>query len=355
LADEQDGSERTEDPTEKRIDEAYKRGDVPKSQEVNTWFVMAGATLALALFAPGSTEALMLAMRGVLANAGQLPADGSVLRGIVLALSLAVAGALALPLLILSVSALFGNLIQHRSVFSLEGITPKLSRVSPAAGFKRLFSKQSIALFVKGLVKLGIVGAVLSAVVWPERERLAQLAAGDFAAIGSVFSAMLMKVLLATVIVLAFVALADYLWQRHEWLQRQRMSVRDIREEFKQSEGDPQIKGRIRQIRMERARRRMMAEVPKATVVITNPTHYAVALRYEKGMPAPRCLAKGVDALALRIRSVAEEAGVPVIENPPLARALFAAVEVDREIPLEHYKAVAELIGFVWRRKGRRG
>src|SRR5690606_12404326 len=131
------------------------------------------------------------------------------------------------------------------------------------------------------------------------------------------------------------------------WLARQRMSHREVREEYKQMEGDPQIKARIRQIRAQRSRKRMMAQVPQASVIITNPTHYAVALRYEAGLGAPICLAKGMDAVALRIRALATEHEIPIVENPPLARALFASVDVDDEIPTEHYKAVAEVIGYV--------
>ena len=144
----------------------------------------------------------------------------------------------------------------------------------------------------------------------------------------------------------AFVAAAaDYLFQYRQWYERQKMSVRELKEEFKQSEGDPMIKGKIRQLRMARMRKRMIAQVPKALVVIMNPTHYAVALQYDRGMNAPVCLAKGLDATALKIREVAEEHDIPVVENPPLARALYAVVEIDEEIPAEHYKAVAEIIG----------
>jgi len=149
--------------------------------------------------------------------------------------------------------------------------------------------------------------------------------------------------------VLAFVAAADYLFQYRKWYERQKMSVREMKEEFKQTEGDPLIKGRIRALRQGRMRKRMMAQVPKASVVITNPTHYAVALQYERGMAAPLCLAKGADVIAAKIREIAAEHRIPIVENPPLARALHATVEVDQEIPPEHYKAVAEVIGYIMR------
>jgi flagellar biosynthetic protein FlhB len=167
-------------------------------------------------------------------------------------------------------------------------------------------------------------------------------------------SRLLFKVLMASLATLGVIAGLDYFWQRMRWLARNRMSKQEIKEEYRQNEGDPTIKAKIRQLRHERARKRMMAAVPQATVVIMNPTHYAVALKYESGkMAAPVCVAKGIDALALRIRAVAEENDVPVVENPPLARALHAAVEVDDPVPPEHFKAVAQVIGYVLRLQGK--
>jgi len=176
----------------------------------------------------------------------------------------------------------------------------------------------------------------------------------DVSALLPIVYAMALKLLAAVVAVLALVAALDYLYQYHTWFNKQKMSLREIKDEFKQSDGDPQVKAKIRQLRQEKSRKRMMAAVPEASVVITNPTHYAVALKYEPGMNAPLCLAKGVDAIALKIREVAGEHRVPIVENPPLARALHATVDIDEEIPVEHYQAVAEVIGYVLRLKGRR-
>ncbi len=189
------------------------------------------------------------------------------------------------------------------------------------------------------------------ALLWPQRGRLDTLVSTDILGTLMISKALALQMLGAVVAILAFVAAADYLFQYRQWYERQKMSVRELKEEYKQSEGDPMIKGKIRQIRMARMRRRMMAQVPKASVVIMNPTHFAVALQYERGMNAPICLAKGVDATALKIREVAQANDVPVVENPPLARALYAVVEVDEEIPAEHYKAVAEVIGYIMKLK----
>jgi flagellar biosynthetic protein FlhB len=190
---------------------------------------------------------------------------------------------------------------------------------------------------------------VLIALMWPERSRLMVLVDTDVAAVLPLALSLALKQMGAVVAILAVVAAADYLFQYRVWYERQKMSLREVKDEFKESEGDPTIKGKMRQVRQTRQRRRMMANVPKAAVVITNPTHYSIALQYERGMEAPVCLAKGVDAVALKIREVAEEHRIPIVENPPLARALHATVEVDQAIPPEHYKAVAEVIGYVMR------
>ena len=174
----------------------------------------------------------------------------------------------------------------------------------------------------------------------------------DPAAILALTRTLSLEMLGMVVAILAIVAAADYFFQYRQWFERQKMSVRELKEEFKQTEGDPAIKAKIRQLRQTRMRKRMMAAVPKASVIITNPTHYAIALQYERGMNAPVCLAKGIDTIALKIREVAAEHRIPVVENPPLARALHATVEIDEEVPPEHYKAVAEVIGYVMRLRG---
>lgn len=344
---EQQDTERTEDPTQKRLEEAHSRGDVVKSHEVSTWFLLAGGTLVIAAFAGPMGSGLTGTLRGLLANAHQLPADGRGLLSLMARLEVAVLAAVAVPLVVLMLAAALGTLVQHRPVWSGEPLKPRLSKISPLSGLKRLFSKQAVANFAKGVVKLAGVGAVMTALMWPQRDRLEGLVRTDIA--GSLWHtrSLALDLLGAVVAIMAFVAAADYLFQYRQWYERQKMSVRELKEEFKQTEGDPTIKGKIRQLRQSRMRKRMIADVPKASVVITNPTHFAVALKYESGMNAPLCVAKGVDALALKIREVANEHAIPVVENPPLARALHATVEVDQEIPPEHYKAVAEIIGYV--------
>ncbi|MBM3526920.1 MAG: flagellar biosynthesis protein FlhB [Alphaproteobacteria bacterium] len=343
----QNDTDRTEDPTQKRLEDAHNRGDVVKSQEVSTWFVLAGGALVIAAFSGSMGGGLNTTFRGLLSNSYQIPVDGRSLIAIAGRLELEVLAVLGVPLLLLMIAAAFGNIVQHRLVWSGESLKPKLSKISPLAGLKRMFSKQALANFAKGLVKLVVIGAVMTALLWPQRHRLETLVATDILGSLSLTRSLAVDLMLAVIAILALVAAGDYLFQYRQWFERQKMSMREIKEEFKQTEGDPLVKGKIRQLRQSRMRKRMMAEVPNASVVITNPTHYAVALKYERGMNAPLCVAKGVDALALRIRDVAKEHSVPVVENPPLARALHAAVDVEDEVPPEHYKAVAEIIGYV--------
>jgi len=188
---------------------------------------------------------------------------------------------------------------------------------------------------------------VMTAILWPERLRLESMVRFDPTALLGISTAMTVHLMGSVVAMLAVVAIADYFFQYRSWFERQKMSLQEVKEEYKQSEGDPHIKGKIRQLRQQRMKKRMMAAVPKASVIITNPTHYSVALSYERGMSAPVCVAKGVDNIAFKIREVARAHDIPIIENVPLARSLYATVEIDAEIPVEHYQAVAEIIGYV--------
>ena len=349
MAEERDDHDKSEDPTQKRLDDAHQRGDVAKSQEVNAWFVIAGGTLVLMSFAGTMSQSLTTSMRGLLANSYAIRVEGRSFLPTVQKIGIEVIAAVAIPLLLLMLAAIFGNMVQHRLVWTGEMLKPKFSKISPLAGVKRLFSKQAIANFIKGLIKLAVLGAIMTALLWPERKRLDTLVTLDPSAILPMTQSLSLQMLGAVVAVLALIAAADFLFQYRTWFERQKMSFQELKEEFKNTDGDPHVKAKIRQIREGRMRKRMMASVPEATVVITNPTHYAVALKYERGMNAPVCVAKGLDAIALKIREVAQAHGVPVVENPPLARALHGTVEIDDEIPAEHYQAVAEVIGYVMR------
>jgi flagellar biosynthetic protein FlhB len=233
-------------------------------------------------------------------------------------------------------------------MFSPEKLAPDLSKLSLTKGLQRLFGIDGLMQFLKSLLKVSLTSALAWWVLAPHMAELTNLAAVDPIAMMAFAMDVLKRLVFAVAAFLLMVAGADWLWQRQRFMARMRMTKEELKEDFKQSEGDPHIKARQKQLRNERARRRMIQAVPEATVVVMNPTHYAVALKYESGVSgAPLCVAKGLDTLALKIREVAEAAGVPIVEDPPLARALYATVEVDEVIPPAHYEAVAKIIGFI--------
>lgn len=354
MSDEKEQEDRTEEPTQRRLDEAMKKGDVAKSLEIGTFFVLSGFTLALMIGSGQAARDAALSLRAFLMNAHQVMPDGAGLRAVTAKGVVTGFVATAVPLGLILAAGLLGALIQHKPLWTFQPLAPKLSRLSPMAGFKRMVGKEGLVNFVKGLTKIVLVGATVGIVLWGERDRLDGFARMETQALLPATLALTLKVMIGVLSVYGVLALADFAWQRFSWRKRQMMTRQEIKDEFKETEGNPEIKAKLRQLRARQARQRMMAKVPKATVIITNPTHYAVALQYERGMAAPVCLAKGVDAVALKIREIAGEHEVPIVESPPLARALYATVDLDEEIPAEHYQAVAEVIGYVLRLRRRR-
>jgi flagellar biosynthetic protein FlhB len=317
--------------------------------------VLGGGTLAIAIFGQWAAESFVRTFTVFIEQPDQLLVDPGAIMGLMRGTLIHMAMIFGPPIGFLVATALAAHLLQNRPSFSIERLMPDFGKISPLAGLKRLFGLDGVTNLLKGLVKIVIVGSVVWMTLWPMRGQLSLVLDESPAEMTGDMVHLLLRVLIAVLSVLALVAVLDYMLQRYRFYQRNRMTKQELKEEFRQNDGDPLIKARIRKIRMEKARKRMMAAVPNATVVITNPTHYAVALQYEQGkMDAPLCVAKGTDALALRIRAVAEEHKVPVIENPPLARALYATVEIDETIPEEHYKAVAQVIGFVLKLTGKR-
>ncbi len=349
----EDESSKTEEPTGKRLDEAREKGQVASTRELNHWMMFMGATLGFSFLGAHIWRSLTGAMLPFIERPHEFSVEGG---GIQQILAFAVMEPLKaiLPLFaVLMVAAVAAQLLQNGFLVSAEPLIPKFSKINPASGFKRLFSFNSVFEFLKGLIKISIVGTVCWFTLKGEIEDLSRFVEYELVDIGRVMLALAMKVMVAVIAVMTVIAGLDYLYQRFQHFKRLRMSKQEIKDEYKQSEGDPVVKGRIKQLRMERARRRMMTAIPKATVVVTNPTHYAVALRYDEETAAPICVAKGVDLVAQKIREVATENEVPIVENRPLARALYASVEIDDEIPPEHYKAVAEVISYVMNLKRR--
>jgi flagellar biosynthetic protein FlhB len=354
MADDRDDSQATEQPTAKRLEQAREAGDIVKSQEVSAFVLLAGGTLAIAMFGRSTAIGIAQLLTVFLEQPDQISMDGAglaaMLRGTLLHLAIALAPFAG----VLVAAALGGHVMQSRPSFTPSRLVPDFAKISPMAGFGRLFGLEGWMNLLKGMMKIAIVSVALWTQLWPERTMLesilSQSAIGVIADMGHLLS----RIMIAALSALFVIAALDYFLQYTRFIKRNKMSKQEIKEEYRQNEGDPAIKAKVRQIRQERAKKRMMARVPTATVVIMNPTHYAVALQYESGKTqAPICVAKGIDALALRIREVAEENDVPVVENPPLARALHASVEIDEAVPPEHYKAVAQVIGYVMRLNGK--
>ncbi len=352
--DTQDQSQKTEEPTPKRLEDSRQKGQVANSREVNNWIMILAGTVVVMLFAPAMMRDMRLAMLKFIEKPHAMPLDAAQAGEVLVDLFMNVGVILLTPMLILFGAALATGLVQSGLIMAPDRIKPKLEKISLISGVKRLFSMRSLTEFAKGLFKISVVGFVATMLMLPEFASLDQIPKLEVSDMLGYLHGLIGRLLIGVLSIITVIAALDFLYQKFEHLKQNRMSRQEIKDEMKQTEGDPIIKQRLRQIRHDRARKRMMAAVPEASVVITNPTHFAVALKYELDeMSAPVLIAKGVDHLAFRIREIAREADVPIVENPPLAQALHAGVEVDDQIPPEHYKAVAEIIGYVFRLKGK--
>jgi len=343
-----DQEDKTESPTDKKLEDARERGEVPMAPEMKH-----AAMFVAALVVMGGLGTYTLQLMGNLFTRLWGSADDFHMEpGGAQDFATGIFGAIAtslLPILgALFAFALLGGFLQGRPMLSASRIKPKWSKLNPVSGFKRTFSKQSLVEFVKTLAKLCLVVGIGAWVAWPHASGIEKLVGADMVSMGAAANDIVWAMLVPIAMLVGALAMFDFAWQRFSFLKRMRMTKQEIKDEYKQSEGDPKIKGKIRQLQMQRSRSRMMANVPKASVVITNPTHYAIALQYDHGaMNAPVVVAMGVDNLALKIREIAGEHNIPMVENRPLARALYASAEIDHPIPVEHYAAVAEVISYV--------
>jgi flagellar biosynthetic protein FlhB len=342
-----DPESKTEEPTGKRLEQARSQGDVAKTPDLPQWATLSAVAGVVFLLGGWLAQNLMASLEPFLAHP-----DAFVLQnnGAVEVARMALMAALptfAIVMASAAVASIFANVVQTGFLWAPDKIRPDLSKLSLFKGFGRLFSVDNLANFGKSLLKAAVIGVICWQTLKPHVAELDQIVGFEPARLLPFLLDVLKALFLSVLGALGVAAIGDWLWQRYRFMHRLRMSREEIKEEHRQSEGDPHVKQKQKAIRIERAKKRMIANVPKATVVVMNPTHFAVALRYADDTPAPLCVAKGVDSLALKIRAVAEEAGVPVIEDPPLARALYATVEVDQTIPRQHYEAVAKVIGFV--------
>jgi flagellar biosynthetic protein FlhB len=346
--------EKTEPASPKRREDARKKGQVAKSREVVSVAVLAAGVIFLYF----AGENMVSRMGAMIRNAFlSIPDFAARDFNLFTFLNMTALGSLVsvLPLMLtIAVVAILANYLQVGAVWSVEPLAPKASKISPMEGAKRIFSKRSFVELAKSLAKIIIVGWAAFSVLNDEMGRLGQLIYQENIQIIRYLGEISFKVMTRSCYVIAVLALLDYLYQRWEFEQNMRMTKQEVKEEFKQTEGDPLIKARIRSIQREMARRRMMEEVKKADVIITNPTHLSVALRYDAAtMTAPKVVAKGAEKLAFRIREVAQAHRVPLVENKGLAQNLYKTVDIGREVPSELYRAVAEVLAYVYGLKGR--
>jgi flagellar biosynthetic protein FlhB len=355
MAEETDKDDKTEAPSARRLEEARRQGDIVYSPEVTAWIMLAAGTLALMMLGPGMARGLGDSLVGLISNSSVISTSPDSLREIYLQAGIKIGAALGLFMLILIGAAIVARMVQDQPTFATAKLKPDLNKLNPIKGFSRVFGPPAFANFGKAAAKLVIVGSAAAWALWPHADSIAADAARDLTVFWPVVQERSLRLLGACLAAFSLIAVADYVFTRHAYMQKLKMSRHEMKEEFRQAEGDPLVRAKLRQVRGERARRRMLSKVPQASVVITNPTHYAIALQYEAGKTAaPICLAKGVDDIAFRIREAAETAGVPIVEDPPLARALFASADLDQAIPREHYEAVAKIIGYVMRLASRK-
>jgi len=353
MTEQQDDAAKTEEPTPKRLQTAREKGQVTVSQEVKSWAMLLGVAFGLAFLAPGIMHGVTATAYKFVESPHAFSIDVENMQEALSGLLLDIGWAVAPIVGLMVVLAIAANVVQVGFLWAPTKIAPKLEKISLIKGIQRLFSLRTVVEFLKGMAKLVAVAAVAFGLVVSAMNDIELIPSFALGQILDRVQLVAILLTVGTVAVMTVIAALDYAFQRHSFIKQMRMTKQEVRDEHKQAEGDPQIKARIRRLRMERAQKRMMAAVPEADVVITNPTHFAVALAYEmEAMSAPKLVAKGADVLAQRIREVAEENEVPLVENPPLARALYASVELDQEIPPEHYQAVAQVIGYVMRLKG---
>ena len=346
----QDKSSQTEEPTEKKQSDAKQKGNTPNSREVGTLLTFLAAFTLVAGAGSWAMAELGHAMVPLIDRPDELiagPTVGDLSQ--MIGNFIAETALTLLPVFLLFMMAgILAMLVQGNARLAPDRIQPKLERISPKKGAERIFGRAALVEFSFGLIKLTLIGSITTFVLWPAIAQAESFVFKDVPSLPSMIREFTMRLLVAVASSMTLIAAVDILWRRFDWRRNLRMSHKEIKDEMKQVEGDPMVKRRLREIRQSRARRRMLEAVPNASVVVMNPTHYAVALRYERGIDAvPVCVAKGLDLVALKIRETAEKHGVPVVEEPPLARALHASMEVGHPISSEFYKAVAEIISYV--------
>jgi flagellar biosynthetic protein FlhB len=357
VADDQDKDSKTEEATEKKIRDAFAEGNTPSSREVPMFASTLAFYIYLVFFLPNGAAHLAETLRDLFEKPDQWRIQSaSDLVSLAVRLAWDTSGMLLPAAILFMAFGVGSNVAQHIPQFVLKRITPQGERISLIKGWNRLFSMPGLVEFGKSLFKIIIVSIVMVMILRKDYFKSLDALYSDPQVILVVMMSVMKKITVVILFATGLLAIVDFFWTRHHWYTSMRMTKQEVKDEFKQSQGDPIVKARIRSIGRDRARRRMMSNVPRATLVITNPTHYAVALRYAQGEnEAPMVVAKGQDLVALKIREVAEQHNIPIFEDPPLARSMFAQVSIDGVIPPPFYKAVAELIHRVYALRAKRG
>lgn len=354
MAENEDDSSKTEEPSQKKLDEARKKGQMVSSREINHFFMILALTFFVMALAPGVGKKALALLAPFVTRPDMLEVTGAGIMDVMREVLLGVLLFMAIPVLFTFIGAIAPAIVQKKWVFSTEQMKPKFDKLSPMKGFGRLFGMKGIIEFLKNMLKVSVVAVTVTMVALPYKDQLPMLLTVHKADMLAFAQTIAGKMLIATCIILFLLSIGDYLYQRFSFMKQMRMTKQEVKEEYKQQEGDPHIRGKLKAIRREKARQRMMANVPNADVVITNPTHYAVALQYDAAtMPAPKVIAKGTDDVAGRIRDLATSNRIPIVRNPPLARILYDTTDIDEDVPIEHYAAVAKVIGYVYKLKGK--
>lgn len=350
MADNEQGQEKTEQATDKRREESRAKGQLAKSREIPSVAVLFACLIYFHFNAAGLLQKLMAMMSSTFRSAGQVVITMDSAPSLLTSYMFKVFFMLLPLLALICVVALAANILQVGMLFSTSALEPKLSKLNPLSGLKNLLSLKSAVELVKNIIKMSIVGFVSYQVIGDEIKNCLTLAEQSVWGILIYMGKISFRILVTTCWVLVLLALLDYLYQRWEYEKGLRMSRQEIKEEFKNTDGNPTIKARIRRLQREMGRKRMMAAVPTADVIITNPTHLAVALKYEQGkQSAPCVVAKGADLVAEKIREVARASNVPIVEDKPLAQVLYKMVKVEDSIPANLYRSVAEVLAYVYR------
>ncbi|MBI2252358.1 MAG: flagellar biosynthesis protein FlhB [Armatimonadetes bacterium] len=350
-----DDSDKTEEPTEHKLQEARKKGQIFKSQDIISTLMLLATSCALLVFGKNIyrlladfTYSLWRLIPDYKQEGRPLFADGLLL--------VVLLAKILLPILLVGfIMAFIANIAQIKFIFSTEPMNPKLSKINPIEGFKRIFSIKSLVELLKQLAKLSVVGWVAYKVVKSEINLFQYAVMWDINQTTHYLKGVIIKIIAYIAAAMAVIAIIDYIFQRHQYLKQMKMSIQELKDEYKDTEGNPQVKAKIRQLMRQGAMARMMEEVPDATAILTNPTHLAVALKYSQGATeAPIVVAKGERLVAVQIKVIAEDHDIPIVENVELAKALFKSCEIGQTIPVELYKAVAEVLAYLIKLKRKR-